>query len=51
MLDRQRLEAASLASTQMLEKGKEAPVLSVSFPFPEVFDQVKQSTIKFLSTV
>jgi len=51
MLERQRMEAASLASIQMLEKGVESPMLSVSFPFPEVFDQVKLSTIKFLSNV
>jgi len=43
MLDRQRMEAMSLASNQMLENDREAPVLFVSFPFPEVFDQVKQS--------
>jgi len=51
MLERQRMEAASLASTHMLERGSKAPELAVSFPFPEIFDQVKLSTMKYLSGV
>jgi hypothetical protein len=48
MLERQRMEAASLASTQLLERGSKVPTLSVSFPFPEIFDQVKASAMKYL---
>ncbi|KAK1746922.1 hypothetical protein QTG54_002266 [Skeletonema marinoi] len=43
MLDRQAMEAESLAARQTAELvGKLAPMLRVSFPFPEVFEQAKQ---------
>lgn len=43
MLDRQTMEAESLAGRQTAELvGKLAPMLRVSFPFPEVFEQAKQ---------
>ena len=49
MLERQRMEASSLANSQMMEKGEKVPELAVSFPFPEIFDQVHSSTVKFIS--
>ena len=43
MLDRQTMEAESLAARQTAELvGKSAPMLNVSFPFPEVFEQAKR---------
>jgi hypothetical protein len=43
MLDRQIMEAESLAARQTAElAGNVAPMLRVSFPFPEVFEQAKQ---------
>lgn len=48
MLERQRLEASSLANSQLMEKGEKVPELAVSFPFPEIIDQVHSSTMKFL---
>eukprot|EP00804_Cyclotella_cryptica_P010784 CCRYP_008733-RB/>CCRYP_008733-RB protein AED:0.03 eAED:0.03 QI:381/1/1/1/1/0.83/6/3101/1099 len=42
MMDRQILEAESLAARQTLELiGRRAPTLQVSFPFPEVFEQAR----------
>jgi len=49
MLERQRMEASSLANSQMMEKGEKVPELAVSFPFPEIFDQVHSSTVTFIS--
>lgn len=45
MLDRQEMEASTLAATQ---GGSFAgvPVLRVSFPFPEIFSQVKEQVIE-----
>lgn len=50
MLDRQTLEAESLAARQTAELvGKLAPMLRVSFPFPEVFKQAKQELKSILT--
>jgi hypothetical protein len=43
MVERQRIEAESLMHMQTLERGNNSPLLAVSFPFPEVFDQLKSS--------
>ncbi|KAL7548804.1 hypothetical protein ACHAWF_012060 [Thalassiosira exigua] len=53
MLDRQALEAESLAATQTWEMrdsrpGHGAPMQRVSFPFPEVFDQAQQEMLSIL---
>jgi len=49
MLDRQVLEAESLASMQTAELPNEhAPMLKVNFPFPEVFKQARQELISML---
>jgi len=49
MLDRQMLEAESLAARQTSElPDKCAPLLQVSFPFPEVFKQARQEMISML---
>ena len=45
MLEIQRLEAEALAGTQTLERGEKVPELAISFPFPDVFKQIKESTI------
>ena len=43
MIDRQVLEAESLMSRQTAELPSErAPMLKVSFPFPEVFEQARK---------
>ena len=43
------MEAASLAACQTAEAGgKKAPVVQVSFPFPRVFSQARQTAFKFL---
>jgi len=44
------MEASSLANSQIMEKGEKVSELAVSFPFPEIFDQVNSSTMKFIST-
>jgi len=50
MLDRQIMEAESLAARQTAELvGKVAPMLRVSFPFPEVFEQAKQELQSILT--
>ena len=50
MLDRQTMEAESLAARQTAELvGKLAPMLRVSFPFPEVFKQAKQELKSILT--
>ena len=50
MLDRQTMEAESLAARQTAELvGKLAPMLRVSFPFPEVFEQAKQELQSILT--
>lgn len=50
MLDRQTLEAESLAAKQTAELvGKSAPMLRVCFPFPEVFEQAKQELCSILT--
>jgi hypothetical protein len=43
------MEASSLANSQIMEIGEKVPELAVSFPFPEIFDQVHSSTVKFIS--
>ena len=49
MLDRQMLEAESLAARQTSELPvKCASLLQVSFPFPEVFEQARQEMISML---
>lgn len=48
MISRQEMEAQSLMRIQTLEKGTQSPLVAVSFPFPEVFDQLK-SCLKLLS--
>lgn len=50
MLDRQTMEAESLAARQTAELvGMLAPMLRVSFPFPEVFEQAKQELQSILT--
>ena len=50
MLDRQTMEAESLAARQTAELvGMPAPMLRVSFPFPEVFEQAKQELQSILT--
>lgn len=49
MLQRQQMESKSLAQSQMLETGNYVPQMSVSFPFPDIFQQVETSTKSFLS--
>ncbi|KAL7534852.1 hypothetical protein ACHAXR_006127 [Thalassiosira sp. AJA248-18] len=50
MLDRQVLEAESLAARQTSElPDKRAPMLQVSFSFPEVFEQARQEMISILN--
>lgn len=41
MMERQVLESESLAARQTLHLKQRAPMLQVSFPFPEVFEQAK----------
>ena len=42
MLDRQRMEAETMAAMQTTENlGRKAALLQVSFPFPDLFDQVR----------
>ena len=42
MLDRQQMEASTMVAMQTAEnRGKEAALLQVSFPFPELFDHVR----------
>lgn len=41
MMERQVLEAESLAARQTLYLKKRAPMMQVSFPFPEVFEQAR----------
>ena len=49
MLCRQVMEAESLAARQTCElTDKRAPMLQVSFPFPEVFEQARQELITLL---
>jgi hypothetical protein len=50
MIDRQSMEAESLQARQTAELvGKIAPMLRVSFPFPEVFEQAKQELCSVLT--
>ena len=49
MLCRQVMEAESLAARQTCElTDKRAPMLQLSFPFPEVFEQARQELITML---
>ena len=49
MLNRQLLESESLAARQTNElAGKGAPMVQVSFPFPEVFDQARKEILSLL---
>lgn len=48
MIERQRMEAESIMNTQALQIERKVPLLAVSFPFPEVFDQLENVTAKFL---
>ena len=49
ILGRQRLEAGALAACQTLSnEGQPVASLAVSFPFPEVFDQARESLSSFL---
>jgi hypothetical protein len=50
MLGRQVMEAESLAAQQTsdLATGGHAPVVQVSFPFPEVFEQARQEMIALI---
>ena len=45
------MEASSLARNQMLQSGLQVPELAVSFPFPEIFDQVRDEMMTFLSSL
>jgi len=50
MLDRQTMEAESLAARQTAElTDKRAPMSHISFPFPEVFEQAQQEMLSFFS--
>lgn len=49
MIDRQKMEAESLAARQTVELGRRAPTSQVSFPFPEVFEQARSELISHLS--
>ena len=50
MIDRQIMEAESLQARQTAELvGKIAPMLRVSFPFPEVFEKAKQELCSVLT--
>lgn len=49
MLARQKMEAATLAAEQALErKGYNAPELQVSFPFPDLFVVANRTFERFL---
>ena len=51
MLDRQVLESESLAARQTIETaGKRSPLLQVSFPFPEVFEQARTELLRYFSS-
>ena len=41
MMERQMMEAESLSARQTLQLKRPAPMLQVSFPFPQVFEQAK----------
>jgi len=52
MLDRQRMEAETMAATQTAEnRGREAALLQVSFPFPDVFDHVRTKVMGHFPSV
>lgn len=52
MLDRQTMEAESLAARHTAElTNKCAPMLQVSFPFPEVFEQARQELLSILQSM
>lgn len=49
MLERQRMEASSLAAEQSLhQKGYTAPEVQVSFPFPDLFDTATTAFERFM---
>lgn len=46
MLDRQRMEASALAAAQTAANGgRRAPLLRISFPFPKLFDEVRDEVL------
>ena len=50
MLSQQQMEATTLAATQSLESGNgKAPVVKVSFPFPDVFNIAQDIALKNIS--
>ena len=52
MLDRQRMEAETMAAMQTAEnRGRKAALLQVSFPFPELFDQVRTKVMGHFPSV
>lgn len=53
MIERQYLEATSLAAMQQQEsngRDGQVPVLSVSFPFPKMFDVARSILLKAASS-
>ena len=51
MINRQEFEAESLSARQtaeLLDKQGRAPMVRVSFPFPEVFEQARQEMLTML---
>ena len=52
MLDRQRMEAETMAAMQTAEnRGRKAALLQVSFPFPDLFDQVRTKVMGHFPSV
>mmetsp|Transcript_5028 Transcript_5028/g.10634 ORF Transcript_5028/g.10634 Transcript_5028/m.10634 type:complete len:1031 (+) Transcript_5028:134-3226(+) len=52
MLDRQQMEASTMVAMQTAEnRGKEAALLRVSFPFPELFDRVRSMVMDHFPAV
>jgi len=49
ILDRQKMDASAIAARQTIENGgRKAPELKISFPFPEVFSQIRGRIIQCL---
>ena len=52
MLDRQRMEAETMAAMQTAEnRGRKAALLQVSFPFPDLFDQIRTKVMGHFPSV
>ena len=52
MLDRQRMEAETMAAMQTAEnRGRKAALLQVSFPFPDLFDQFRTKVMGHFPSV